>query len=211
MSYKVILAPQLSLLVSQKPKLKLFGRQFALKYEGVNLEVLALLFAKTGKLDIEAWLAGKPESRAARRVGYLYEWLTGKQIKAAVPPKTGYLPVLDEQLQFASATVKRNAKFRVLDNLPGNRNFCALVRKTPLLRDMVQKDLRRHAQEKLSRYDPDLLRRAAAYLYLKETHSSFEVEREIPSSSRAQRFADLLDCLSRVDCASKRPRASGRR
>ena len=40
--------------------------QFALKYEGVNLEVLALLFAKTGKLDIEAWLAGKPESGAAR-------------------------------------------------------------------------------------------------------------------------------------------------
>lgn len=34
--------------------------------------------------------------------------------------------------------------------------------------------------------------RAAAYLYLKETHSSFEVEREHPSPSRAQRFADLL-------------------
>jgi Fic/DOC family protein len=166
--------------------------QFALKYEGLNLEVLALLFAKTGKLDIEAWLAGKPASGVARRVGFLYEWLTGEQIKATVPPKTGYLPVLDEELQFASAAVKRNAKFRVLDNLPGNQNFCALVRKTPFLRGMVQKDLRRHAQDKLSRYDPDLLRRAAAYLYLKETHSSFEVEREKPSSSRAQRFADLL-------------------
>ena len=35
-------------------------------------------------------------------------------------------------------------------------------------------------------------RRAAAFLYLKETQSSFEVEREKPSASRAQRFADLL-------------------
>jgi hypothetical protein len=44
----------------------------------------------------------------------------------------------------------------------------------------------------LAKYDPDLLRRAAAFLYLKETHSSFEVEREKPSPDRAQRFADLL-------------------
>jgi Fic family protein len=47
-------------------------------------------------------------------------------------------------------------------------------------------------QETLAKYDPDLLRRAAAYLYLKETQSSFEVEREKPSPTKAQRFADLL-------------------
>jgi hypothetical protein len=57
---------------------------------------------------------------------------------------------------------------------------------------MTQKDLKRRTQETLAKYDPDLLRRAAAFLYLKETHSSFEVEREKPSSDRAQRFADLL-------------------
>jgi Fic/DOC family len=57
---------------------------------------------------------------------------------------------------------------------------------------MVKKDLKRRTHETISRYDPDLLRRAAAFLYLKETHSSFEVEREKPGPDRAKRFADLL-------------------
>jgi hypothetical protein len=47
-------------------------------------------------------------------------------------------------------------------------------------------------RETLKQYDQDLLRRAAAFLYLKETQSSFEVEQEKPSASKAQRFADLL-------------------
>jgi len=34
--------------------------------------------------------------------------------------------------------------------------------------------------------------RAANFLYLTETHSSFEVERVKPTATRAQRFADLL-------------------
>lgn len=57
---------------------------------------------------------------------------------------------------------------------------------------MVSKNLRERTREALAQYDQDLLRRAAAYLYLKETQSSFEVEREKPSASRAQRFAYLL-------------------
>lgn len=166
--------------------------QFALRYEGINLEVLALLFASAGRAELEAWLAAKPESHFARRMGYLYEWLTGNELAAAAPPKAAYVPILDEKLQFGLAGGPRNAKFRVIDNLPGNRKFCALVRKTALLKAMVQKDLKRRTQETLAKYDRDLLRRAAAFLYLKETHSSFEVERENPSSDRAQRFADLL-------------------
>ncbi len=48
--------------------------QFALRYEGLNLEVLALLFAKTGRSELESNLAEKPESSFARRIGFLYEW-----------------------------------------------------------------------------------------------------------------------------------------
>jgi len=57
--------------------------QFALRYEGINLEVLALLFAGAGRAELEAWLAAKPESHFARRMGYLYEWLTGNELAAA--------------------------------------------------------------------------------------------------------------------------------
>ncbi len=166
--------------------------QFALRYEGINLEVLALLFAVAGRTDLDTWLAAQPESRFARRVGYLYEWLAGNELKAAAPPKAAYVPLLDEKLQFGLAGGTRNAKFRVIDNLPGNRQFCPLARKTEFLQSMTRKDLKRRTRETLARYDRDLLRRAAAFLYLKETHSSFEVERERPSPDRAQRFAGLL-------------------
>ncbi len=166
--------------------------QFALRYEGINLEVLALLFAVAGRTELETWMEAQPESHFARRAGYLYEWLTGEDLKAAPLPRAAYVPVLDEKLQFGLGGGARNTKFRVIDNLPGNRKFCPIARKTEFLQAMTRKDLKRRTQETLAKYDHDLLRRAAAFLYLKETHSSFEVEREKPSPDRAQRFADLL-------------------
>lgn len=166
--------------------------QFALRYEGINLEVLALLFARAGRAEIEAWLAAQPGSAFARRAGFLYEWLTGDAPAAAVPSKAAYVPAVDERLQFARVGGAKHPRFRVLDNLPGNPRFCPMARKTPFLREMVAKGLEQHTRLALARFEPDLLRRAAAFLYLKETHSSFEVERERPSPDRAQRFADLL-------------------
>lgn len=176
-----------------RPKPTLIAQlQFAFRYEGLNLEVLALLFATTGRLEIEANLAEKPESGFARRIGFLYEWLTGEELNAVVARRAAYVRVVDENLQFGLADGLKDAKFRVINNLPGNRQFCPMVRKTDVLQKMVHKNLKQRTIDTLAKYDPDLLRRAAAFLYLKETHSSFEVEREKPSPDRAQRFADLL-------------------
>ena len=166
--------------------------QFALRYEGLNLEVLALLFAKTGRSEIEANLAEKPESSFARRIGFLYEWLTDEKLNAVVAPRAAYVRIVDETLQFCLVDGPKEGKFRVINNLPGNKQFCPMVRKTNFLQGMVQKNLKQRTIDTLAKYDPDLLRRAAAFLYLKETHSSFEVEREKLSPNRAQRFADLL-------------------
>jgi Fic/DOC family len=176
-----------------RPEQTLIGHmQFALKYEGINLEFLARLFEKTGASDIEALLAQKPESMFGRRIGYLYEWLTKKEIKAKVAPRSAYVKVVDEKLQFGMTMGPKNGKFRVIDNLPGNQRFCALARKTKYLQAMVDKNLKQRTADKLAQYDPALLSRAATFLYLKETHSSFEVEREKPPATRAQRFAGLL-------------------
>ena len=176
-----------------RPKATLMGNlQFALRYEGLNLEVLALLFARTGPSEIEATLGEKSASTFARRLGFLYEWITSENIKSGDESRAAYVPVLDESMQFGRANGPRNRKFRVTDNLPGNRQFCPLVRKTDFLRAMLGKNLKQRTADTLAKYDPHLLRRAAAFLYLKETHSSFEVEREKPSPDRAQRFADLL-------------------
>ena len=194
---------QLRLLVEPKyqPGDTLEGHlQFALRYEGVNLQVLALLFDPAGghaaavQESLAHWLQTIPESRYARRGCFLYEWLTGCHlpIRDPVSERASYIPVLDTRQQFAREPGEKCARFRVIDNLPGTSAFCPLVRKTDYLQQMVAKDLRSLTGETLAGYDEALLRRAASWLYLKETQSSFELEREKPSASKAQRFADLL-------------------
>ena len=165
---------------------------FALRYEGINLHVLSLLFTKRGGQDVQPFVDASPQSLFARRLGYLYEWLTDEALSFATPSRSSYVSLLDPDLQFGLSNGTRNAKYRVIDNLPGNRAFCPLVRRTARLQSMLTNDLAKQTQQTLAKYDPDLLRRGAAFLYLKETHSSFEVEREKPSPQRAQRFADLL-------------------
>jgi hypothetical protein len=171
--------------------------QFALRYEGLNLTVLAGLFAKLGGERIRELVTVQFQSAFSRRIGYLYEWLMGQGIDIApleVSPKSSYVAVLDASLQFGMDLAKspRDAKYRVIDNLPGNPAFCPLVRRTNYLETMVGKNLKDRTREKLGQYDAGLLRRAAEYLYLKETHSSFEVEHQRPSPDRARRFAELL-------------------
>lgn len=176
-----------------RPENNLIGDlQFAFRYEGINLQVLYFLFRKEVKTQIQTWLDRQPESKYARQAGFLYEWLTNDSINTNVPSKASYIKLLDDKLQFGISSGVKTHKFRVINNLPGNQNFCPLVRKTDFLKESVSKDLKNRTQDTLAKYDAGLLRRAAAYLYLKETQSSFEVEREKTTPAKAQRFADLL-------------------
>ena len=178
-----------------QPKDTLAGHlQFALRYEGINLHVLALLFDQVGEAELCEWIAASPESRYARRACFIYEWITGNLLSVddPVPTRASYVPVVDAGQQFASNTGERIRRFRVLNNLPGSNMFCPMTDKTKYLQEMLAKNLKCRTQEVLANYDPGLLRRAAAFLYLKETQSSFEVEREKPSPHRQKRFADLL-------------------
>jgi hypothetical protein len=167
---------------------------FALRYEGVDLGVLALLFAKAGPEPFAAWIRAQPNGIYARRVAFLYEWLTQTPLDVApLDRRIRIIFALDETLQFGVGETKEvDRKFRVRNNLPGTREFCPLVRKTLPLRDYAAMDLRAVAAQRLQKYDANLLRRASQYLYLKETHSSYEVEHERPSANRTQRFVDLL-------------------
>src|SRR5262249_60612948 len=54
---------------------------FALKYEGLDLAVLKRLFLTTGPEPIAALVKAKPTGSYARRIWFLYEWLTGKRLK----------------------------------------------------------------------------------------------------------------------------------
>ena len=166
--------------------------EFCLKYEGVNLQILAALFEQRGYEEIQAWLNSKPGSRYARVSGHLYEWLTGKQFDYKLPRGIKAVPVLDDERYF-TAPAQRNRRFSILHNLPGTPSFCPLVRRTPALEAWIGKDLGGKIAKELATLEPELLERAVNYLYLAETRSSFAIEKEVPGSQKAERFRRLLE------------------
>lgn len=177
--------------------------EFALRYEALNLEVLALLFAKQGKQEIEMWLAAIPLGQYARKAACLYEFITEQKINVpAVPPKTRYIRLLDPETYITGPEI-RIARFGIIMNVLGNVNFCPIIRRTPLIRELQDKNLREKTAQTLSKYNKKLLDRAAAFLYLKETHSSFGIEKEKPSTQKAERFAQLLAGASSVTDVTK--------
>jgi hypothetical protein len=168
--------------------------QFALKYEGINLHVLTLLFEQPVQTELESWIRTSPASSYARRTCFLYEWITGRKLtnEIGVPKRERYVNAADDKLQFVLPSGEKNVRYRVSNNLPGTPDFCPMVRKTEYLSTMVEKDLRAQVSATVASYDQDLLKRAVNFLYLKETQSSFEVEREKPSPNKAQRFCKYV-------------------
>ena len=53
---------------------------FALKYEGLDLAVLKRLFRANGPDPIIAGVEDEPTGSYARRIWFLFEWLTGQTL-----------------------------------------------------------------------------------------------------------------------------------
>lgn len=176
---------------------------FAIKYEGVNLEVLKAFFGKVPREEIAQEVLSKPTGRYCRRIWFLYEFLTGEQLPLE-DVKTGpFVPLLDSDKQFALPleSSERARRQRIINNLAGNSLFCPMVRLTKQVLENSADKLKFETDSLLSAYSPELLYRAVQYLYVKETKSSFAIERETPSQKRMDAFVGLLkdaekDCLS---------------
>ena len=166
--------------------------ELALKWEGVDLAVLAALFRTVPDEEIAAVARVKPTGRYARRLWFLHDWLTGRELELPQLSKVRAVPVLDPDQQFAVSNGRLSVRHKVIDNLPGTRNFCPLVRRTPTLDRYLSKGFSRKAGEMIGRTHPDIIARAAAFLLLKDSRSSFGIEGERPSSQRAARWARAI-------------------
>ena len=178
---------------------------FAIRHEAVDLRVLLAVFAVLGPLPSSRALRRRPGSQFARRLCFLFEWLTGTGIKD-VPPVTGtVVGALDPSLQYDApngAVVSR--KYRVADNLPGTPGFCPLVGRTRRLDALVRRDVRAEAETVIGDAPDDVVSRAAAYLLLKDSRASFEIEGERPSRDREQRWAATLGDAGRAPITADR-------
>ena len=165
---------------------------FALKWEGVDLGVLAALFKAVDPREIAAMVRATPTGVFARRTWFLYEWLIGRELDVPDPGKVRVVAVVDPQQQVALQKGVPSPRHKVIDNLPGTRGFCPMVRWTPDLKTAVAKGLDTRAREIIGRTRKDLVTRAAAFLLLSDSKSSFAIEGEHPSSARAARWARAI-------------------
>lgn len=167
---------------------------FALKHEGVNLEVLKAFFAQVLPTDVVDFVETHPTGVFNRRVWALYELLTGQQLPLPDLKQGSYVMLADEKHQIvrpASASV-RIRRMRLVNNLLGGRDFSPFVRRTDIIDKYRADRLKRMSDALLKRYSPELLYRAIRYLYVKETRSSFAIERETPDQRRMQSFVSIL-------------------
>lgn len=177
--------------------------EFALKYDGTNLSILAGLFQKTAKTDILEYVRSKPTGKYARRVWFLYEFLTGTMLPLGDLKRGNYIDLLEPDEYYTVIPVRQIRRQRVNDNLLGDSRFCPMVRRTDTLREFETADLPKQCQQVVAGYSPELLKRALGYLYTKETKSSFEIERIKPTSTRTERFITLLQMAEQEDFCKK--------
>jgi len=165
---------------------------FALKWEGVDLAVLAALFKSVPEGEIAAIVRATPTGRFARRIWYIYEWLTGRELDVDAAGKVRTVDVVDPELQVAAERAIPSPRHRVADNLPGTPRFCPMVRRTPALDAAMAARYDRRAREVIGRVHRDVVARAAAFLLLNDSKSSFAIEGERPSGARAARWAEAI-------------------
>lgn len=166
--------------------------EFALKWEGVSLAVLSALFRVVSDERVAEVVRAKPTGSYTRRLWFLHEWLTGRKLAVSDLGKVRAVPAIDPRVQFALSKGRPSFRHKVIDNLPGTRDFCPMVRRTPTLDRYMAEGFDRKAREIIGRTHPDIVARAAAFLLLKDSRSSFGIEGERPSAGRALRWGQAI-------------------
>mgnify|MGYP005990641059 CR=1 FL=1 len=174
------------------PKATLQGHlTFALKYEGLDLTVLKKLFEKLPAREFETMIKAQPSSAYMRRVWFLYEWLLDKPLDLPNAKSGTYAKVVDPKLQWAIEG-KTSTRHRVHNNLPGDRAFCPMVRRTKKIDQFVAAEFDAEARTIIGKISNSILARTAAFLLLKDSKSSYAIEGEAPPHDRIQRWGKAI-------------------
>ena len=167
--------------------------EFALRHEGVNLEVIEAALDVIHPESLATHLRVTPTGEHIRRACFLWEWLRGEMLPTDTATGGNYVDMFPSQEYITSVRPRRHPRFRVWDNALGTPDFCPSVRRASLLDVPSLADLLAEAESTLQAVaDPELYARALNYLYLSETRGNFAIEREIPSSDKQERFMQIL-------------------
>lgn len=166
---------------------------FALRHEGVHLEFLSRLFSVIDPAELVMWIVTEPTGQYARRACFLYEWLTGQPLDFPGVMAGNYVNALDPEEYLTASEPVNNPRWRVRDNLPGVRDFCPMIHRTPQVRAAEAYDCAQGLMQLEQDFGVDLLMRSAVWLTVKESRASFTIEREEQNADRVQRFAAVME------------------
>jgi Fic family protein len=166
---------------------------FALKYEGIDLLLLKKLFEKLDGGTLAGWIAEEPTGQYSRKIWFLYEWLLDTTLKLPDLTSGNYANLVDTDIQYGCVEMIENSKrHRIRNNLPGVRDFCPMIRRTPLLEQYISRGLSKRIEDIVGNIHPDVMARAAAFLLLKDSKASYAIEGENPPQNRAQRWGRAI-------------------
>lgn len=164
---------------------------FALKNQGVQLEILQAVMLRLDPNEVQTALSQSPNGKYLRQIAFLFEQFTGHALQAKVSA-TGYINLFDEK-EYVTGPTRRNQKYKINMNGLGNFDFCPVVRRTKILNSYLARDLFADLAAFVEKAGGEKnVDRLLGWAYLSETRGSFELERENPSEDKAQRFVELL-------------------
>lgn len=165
---------------------------FALKYEGINLLFFKKLFQSVSKEEIKNIIQSEPTGQYSRKLWFLYEWLLQEQLPIPDLTIKNFIPLVDEELQFASPVPINSSRHRIKNNLPGTVDFCPLIFKTPKLESYLDKNSTENINTVIKGIHKDVLLRTSSFLLLKDSKASFSIEGENPTQNRALRWGKAI-------------------
>ncbi len=164
--------------------------EFALKREGLHLELLRKVLPRIEAEAVAAYVRSKPTGRYARVIWWLYEQFTRTTLSLPDAEMGGYVDLLDREI-YVTGPITKIRRQRINSNLLGTLEFAPMVRKKGL-GGWSEEALKERCQRIAGEYPPEIFQRAVRYLYAKESKSSHDIERETPNQRRAETFIGLL-------------------
>ncbi len=164
---------------------------FALKREGLHLGLLRALLPQLPESEVTAFIQATPTGANARRVWYLYECFAKKELPVPDMSVGNYIDLADPELYF-TGPVQKFKRWRINRNLLGDIHFSPILRRSRRILEGEAARLDQRCREAIAECPPELYQRALAFLYSKETKSSYAIEQETPDLPRTERFVAQL-------------------
>ncbi|MBN7819335.1 Fic family protein [Bowmanella yangjiangensis] len=182
--------------------------EMAIKHQGIRLQYIAMVYDKIDVAELTKFVKERQLSKIRRAMWFLFEWLTGERLDIKDLKSTGYVNLLDPQFYFTRDNGNKCPRTKIINNMLGNRQCCPMIRKTGIVGTLDMDKTLADAEEKLkdlNRYiSTDQIGRSLNYLYLKETKSSTEIEREDSSQSKTSRFYQVLKTAGSIPLTKQR-------